>query len=77
VIVHGELRLSPWVDAADLERRGAVFVWQQDAAATGLPEGLRAAFPRIELRPPLVLPRGTLYPRAPTVVGYAVLPPRP
>ena len=61
VIVNGELGLSPWIDAADLERRGAVLVWQPQEQ--GLPENIRRQFPRAELQPPLILPRHTLYPR--------------
>ena len=29
VIVHGDPRLSPWIDVTDVKRHGAVFVWQQ------------------------------------------------
>ena len=28
VIVHGKLQFSPWIDAADLDRRGVVIVWR-------------------------------------------------
>ena len=75
VIVNGELRLSPWIDAADLDRRGAVLVWQPQEK--GLPENIRRAFPRAELQPPLTLPRHTLYPRRGELVYYAFVPPRP
>ena len=56
VIVHGKPQLSPWIDVADLDRRGAVFVWEQASTAPTLPEGLHARFPRVEALPPLVLP---------------------
>jgi 4-amino-4-deoxy-L-arabinose transferase-like glycosyltransferase len=74
VIVHGDLRLSPWIDQADLERRGAVLVWE--APGPDLPDDLRAAFPRAEMQPSLVLPRATLYPRPPLTIRYAIVPPR-
>ena len=77
VVVHGLPALSPWIDPADLDRRGAVFLWEAPDAATGLPDNIKAAFPRAELQPPLTLPRQTLYPRMPAVVNYAVLLPRP
>ena len=77
VIVHGDPRLSPWIDMADVERRGAVLVWQPRPGETGLPANLRATFPRAELQPPLVLPRQTLHPRSPVVVVYAFVWPNP
>jgi hypothetical protein len=74
VIVNGELGLSPWIDVADLERRGAVFVWQPQEK--GLPENIRRQFPRAELQPPMTLARHTLYPRRGALIYYAILPPR-
>jgi hypothetical protein len=75
VIVNGELALSPWIDVADLERRGAVLVWQSQEKE--LPENIRRQFPRAELQPPLPLARHTLYPRRGELVHYALIPPRP
>ena len=86
VIVNGELGLSPWIDAADLDRRGAVLLWQPPDDKAELPENIKRAFPRAELQPPLTLPRqhalsparGTrllrLHPAAP---GDRCPPPRP
>jgi 4-amino-4-deoxy-L-arabinose transferase-like glycosyltransferase len=74
VIVHGDPRLSPWIDAADVERRGAVFVWQ---GGEGLPAALKERFPRAELQPPLTLPQQTLVPVRPVQVHSAILPPQP
>ncbi len=75
VIVHGDPRLSPWIDMADLDRRGAVLVWQ--AATPVLPGNLLTTFPRAQIQPPLVLPRQTFYPRSPEIIYYAFVPPRP
>ncbi len=78
VLVHGDPKLSPWIDMADFERRGAVFVWQQRRDEPGMPPALRSAFPRAELQPSLVLPRQTLNPRVrPERIGYAIMPPKP
>src|SRR5262249_45012699 len=74
VVVHGNLALSPWIDPADLDRRGAVLVWA--ATSPGLPENVRLTYPRAQLQPPLVLPRQTLYPRSPAIIHYALVPPR-
>jgi 4-amino-4-deoxy-L-arabinose transferase-like glycosyltransferase len=74
VVVHGELAFSPWVDPADLVRRGAVLIWE---GVGSLPPNLRATFPAAELQPPLTLPRQTLYPRRPAVINWAIAPPHP
>ena len=63
VIVNGELGLSPWIDPADLDRRGAVLLWQPPDDRQEMPENIRRAFPRAELQPPLFLPRRTLFRR--------------
>ena len=75
VIVNGELRRSPWIDAADLDRRGAVLVWQ--SYKPGLADNLQRAFPRAELQPPLQFPRRTFFSASEDTVYYAIVPPRP
>lgn len=75
VIVHGDLKLSPWIDLADVKRHGAVFVWQPISDPHYAPPKLREAFPTLEVQPALVLPRQTLYPVSPVVVGYGFVPP--
>jgi hypothetical protein len=78
VIVNGELAISPWIDAADLDRRGAVLIWQPPDNKTPMPENIRRAFPRAELQPPLFLPRRTLFRSSrQDLVHYAFVPPRP
>jgi len=73
VVVHGELAFSPWIDPAELRRRGAVLIWEGD----GVPGNLTSGFPGAELQPPLTLRRQTLYPRKPAVISWAVVLPRP
>ena len=60
---HRERRpeCSPSIDTADLDRRGAVLAWQRRSPDGALPENLRRAFPRVELQPPLVMPRVTVF----------------
>lgn len=77
VIIHGDPRISPWIDTADLKRRGAVLVWQQDPLPDAVAAALKANFPTAEFQRPLTLPRQTLYPRKPIIVGYAFVPPKP
>ncbi len=74
VIVEGELAISPWINATDLERHGAVLLWQPNEE--GLPENIRRAFPHAELQPPLTVPRHTLYPRRGELIYYAFVLPR-
>src|SRR5262249_31014167 len=77
VIVHGNPRLSRWIDMADVERHGAILVWLPGPGDTGLPDNIRTTFPRAELQPPLVLPRRTLRPGTPETIHYAIMLPQP
>jgi hypothetical protein len=78
VLVHGEFKLSPWIDAADFKRRGAVLVWATRWPNKDImPDNIKRAFPQAELQPALLLPRQTLYPRQRDLVQYAIIPPQP
>jgi 4-amino-4-deoxy-L-arabinose transferase-like glycosyltransferase len=76
VVVHGDPKLSPWIDMADLHRRGGVLVWEEDHPGAHLEEW-RAAFGEFEVQPLLVLSRQTLRPVKPAHILYALIPPRP
>jgi hypothetical protein len=78
VLVKGELRFSPWMDAADLDRRGIALVWQ--GLDGELPDNIKRNFPRAELQPPLTLPRQTFLPwhrGKPIIIHVAFVLPRP
>jgi 4-amino-4-deoxy-L-arabinose transferase-like glycosyltransferase len=77
VIVHGLPKLSPWIDRADLDRRGAVFVWERVEDPPAIPAELKALFPRLELQQPLDLPRSGPFSRTEVTLHYAILPPKP
>jgi hypothetical protein len=77
VIVHGDPSLSPWIDRADLARRGAVLVWEDGQADEARLAQWRATFPGFTLQEPLVLPRQTIRPTRPVRVHVAIVPPRP
>ena len=77
VIVHGDLSLSPWVDPADLKRRGALFAWQPSGTANILPPDIAEAFPGAQLQPPVTLPQASRYSRQNVTIHYAILPPKP
>jgi Dolichyl-phosphate-mannose-protein mannosyltransferase len=77
VVVHGELKLSPWIDKDALRRHGAVLVWQMGLEGADLTE-LKATFgDDIEVQPTLVLPRQTWRPVRPDQIGYAFVAPQP
>jgi hypothetical protein len=77
VIIHGDVRLSPWIDLADLKRRGAVLVWEQGPGEPDFPAATRAHFPNAEVQPLLTLPRQTVRAVTPTMIGYAFVRPEP
>ena len=77
VIVHADLAISPWIDRADLTKRGAVLVWEDGQADEARIAEWRAAFPGFEQQPPLTLARQTLRPTHPVRVHMAIVPPAP
>ena len=80
VIVHADVSISPWIDPADLRRRGAVLVWEDGQVdAAGLAQ-LRSRFPGLDVQEPIVLPRLTFVANGslpPARVHLAIVPPRP
>ncbi len=76
VIVHAELKLSPWIDKAALRRHGAVLVWEPGLLGADLAQ-LKATFGDVEVQPELVLPRQSWHPVRPVRIAYAFVPPRP
>jgi hypothetical protein len=80
VIVHANVDLSPWIDRADLRKRGAVLVWEDGQVDAPALARLRSDYPGLEVKAPLVLPRQTLVARGrvqPVRVHIAIVPPRP
>jgi 4-amino-4-deoxy-L-arabinose transferase-like glycosyltransferase len=77
VIVHADLSISPWIDRADLRKRGALLVWEDGQADDARLAQWRAAFPGFDLQPPLMLARQTLRPTHPVRVYVAIVPPAP
>jgi hypothetical protein len=76
VLVHCDPELAPWIDLADLRRRGALVAWEEGLAGDRLVEEWRAMFGDFEVQPALVLARQTFNP-APARVFFAYVPPRP
>jgi 4-amino-4-deoxy-L-arabinose transferase-like glycosyltransferase len=76
VMPHGDPKLAPWIDPADLHRRGAVLVWEDGAGEAQLAQW-RATFSDLDVQPTLVLARQTRYPVRPARILFAFVPPRP
>jgi 4-amino-4-deoxy-L-arabinose transferase-like glycosyltransferase len=74
VLVDGEPARAPWIDLADLRRKGAVVVWTDGDPHT-LPAGFAAVATGAQVQPPFTLP----YRRGPgqVTVGWAILKPQP
>lgn len=76
VIVHGDLKLSPWIEAADLKRRGGVLVWEGEADGPQVAQWL-AAYGTLTFAPPISVPRQTFAKVAPVRVNIAFIAPQP
>jgi len=80
VIVHADLGISPWIDAGDLKRRGAVLVWEDGQIDAAQLARLRSDYPGLDVREPLTLPRQVFIESdkvRPVRVHLAFVPPRP
>jgi hypothetical protein len=68
------LRYSPWIEVADVRRRGAVLLWPApDGDAE--PEPMREMFPGLERRAPLVIRETTLRGEREWRIGWALVRP--
>ena len=76
VVVHGDPRLSPWIDMADLRKRGMLLVWEEGHVQAKIDEW-RKTFGEFEIAPVLVLPRQAGGRIGPVRLYYAIVPPRP
>jgi 4-amino-4-deoxy-L-arabinose transferase-like glycosyltransferase len=74
VLIDGMPARAPWIDLADLRRRGAALVWTESDPRV-LPPNLAAIAPGVAVGAPFDLPfhRGD----GAVHVGWAILPPRP
>ncbi|MGP0095294.1 MAG: glycosyltransferase family 39 protein [Xanthobacteraceae bacterium] len=73
VLIDGSPRRAPWIDLADLNRRGALVLWTEGDGNT-LPAAYRAVAAGAQVQPPFSLPF-LLGPRK-LDVGWAILPPQ-
>jgi len=80
VMMDGDMRVSPWIDEADLKKSGGVIVWcihcgTNHVAPDVIPNALLVAFPQAQEQEPLTLKRRTFADIPPVVIGWAVVPP--
>lgn len=73
VIVHGDPKLSPWIDMADVKKRGVLIVWEPQGEGL-VPEWMKT-FPGATVRGRMTLPRQARGKVAPVLLQYAVVPP--
>jgi 4-amino-4-deoxy-L-arabinose transferase-like glycosyltransferase len=73
-LVDGEPQRAPWIDLADLRKKGAAVVWTAGDPRE-LPDKFRAVAPNAAVQPSFILP----YRRGPghVTVGWAIVPPKP
>jgi 4-amino-4-deoxy-L-arabinose transferase-like glycosyltransferase len=76
VYIDLDPRKSPWIDELEVEREGAVVLWDaRDEAAEAYRRLLRERYPRAELQPIQAFGWQTLGSPAPFLLGWAILPP--
>ncbi|EJW10409.1 putative 4-amino-4-deoxy-L-arabinose transferase [Rhodovulum sp. PH10] len=73
VIVHGDPKLSPWIDMDDVRRRGVLIVWEPQGDK--LVDEWMKTFPGATVRGRLMLPRQAHGKVAPVHLQYAIVPP--
>ncbi len=76
VVVRWNLKLSPWINPAELARRGAIIVLEPQLVSAADRDSLLRVFPGAEFQTPLILPRATLVERRPIKIEWAIVPPQ-
>jgi len=69
------LTFSPWIELADIRRHGAVLLWPAGLDGETEPAQMRALFPTVERRAPLVIREMTLRGEREWRIGWALLRP--
>jgi hypothetical protein len=73
-LIDGKPARAPWIDLADLKRRGAVVIWT-DGDRSKVPENYAALAPNAQVQPALTLPMR--WGNGAITFGWAIVPPRP
>ena len=72
VLIDGKPERAPWIDLADLRKRGAAIVWPDGDPAV-IPPQLAAQAPGAIVQPPITAPTRNGYHSR--TIGFAILPP--
>jgi 4-amino-4-deoxy-L-arabinose transferase-like glycosyltransferase len=72
-LIDGRPERAPWIDLADLRRRGAVVIWS-DGDRTKVPPNYSGLAPNAEVQPPLTLPMR--WGNGEMTFGWAIVRPR-
>ena len=72
-LIDGKPARAPWIDLADLGRRGAVVIWS-DGDRSKVPENCAAVAPDAQVQPPLTLPMR--WGNGAMTFGWAIVPPK-
>ena len=72
-LIDGKPERAPWIDLADLTRRGAVVIWT-DGDRGKVPDDYASLAPDAEVQPPLTLPMR--WGNGEMTFGWAIVPPR-
>jgi 4-amino-4-deoxy-L-arabinose transferase-like glycosyltransferase len=73
-VIDGDLGRVPWIDPADLKRRGALVMWVE-SDPNRVPDAYRALAPDAVPRQPLQFP--AIWGKWVHTIGWAIVPPRP
>jgi hypothetical protein len=73
-LIDGRPERAPWIDLADLRRRGAVVIWS-DGDRTKVPPNYSGLAPNAEVQPPLTLPMR--WGNGEMTFGWAIVRPKP
>ena len=76
VFSHLSEKECPWLNDADVDRHGGVFVWEIDDHGPKLPAHWRERFPHLQLMEPFECPAGGLAADRVTRVGMVFVPPK-
>jgi hypothetical protein len=77
VVVHGDPKLSPWIDMDDLRRRGVVLIWDPRLVGDAGVAQWGATFGPFDVQGSLLFARQTWHSVQPVPISFAFVAPAP